>query len=137
MNSKSKIYTADDQIYCDTCLSYQMTTEIKQIFSMPIELIISFERGINCMNKRMINFPLELNVSQYVEYTYSIKKYYLVGCVNRSDINGKEHYIAFTKDLNSNDWFCSDDDKITKTNQQLALTYGIPLLLFYTSQKNK
>ena len=137
MNSKSKIYTVDDQIYCDTCLSYQMTTQIKQIFSMPIELIISFERGINCMNKTMINFPLELNVSQYVEYTYSIKKYYLVGCVNRSDINGKEHYISFTKDLNSNDWFCSDDEKITKTNQQLALTYGIPLLLFYTSQKNK
>ena len=135
MNSKSKIYTVEDKIYCDTCLSYQITSQKKQIYSMPIELIISFERGINCMNKTTIKFPFELNVSKFVENIYSTKIFELVGCINRSDINGKEHYISFTKDLNSNDWYWSDDDKILKSNPQSIFSYGIPLLLFYTTPK--
>ena len=29
-------------------------------------------------------------------------------------------------------WMCSDDDKINNTNREMALTYGIPILLFYS-----
>ena len=104
---------------------------------MPLELIISFERGTNCMNKTMINFPFTLDVSQFVESNYSPHKFNLVGCVNRVDINGKEHYISFTKDLNSQNWVCSDDAQINQTDQNMALTYGIPILLFYSSVDNK
>ena len=76
-------------------------------------------------------------VTQFVEYAYSTKKFELVGYVNRSDIKGKEHYISFPKDLNSNYWYRSDDDKVIKDNQHSIFTYGIPLLLFYTTSKNK
>ena len=133
MQTKSKQYTIDDKIYCDRCLSYQMITQTKTLYTMPIELIIVFERGVNCANKTIVNFPQLLDVSNYVENTFSSKQFNLVGCVNRSDINGKEHYISFTKDLSSNNWICSDDAKINQTSYQLALTYGIPLLLFYTT----
>ena len=137
MNKKNKQFTLDDHIYCDRCLSYQIHTQIKQLYSMPLELIISFERGTNCMNKTMINFPFTLDVSQFVESNYSPHKFNLVGCVNRVDINGKEHYISFTKDLNSQNWVCSDDAQINQTDQNMALTYGIPILLFYSSVDNK
>ena len=83
------------------------------------------------MNKTKVNFPFDLNVSNYVEYTGAPKVYKLVGCVNRADNNDKEHYISFTKIINSDNWICSDDDKINQTNKDLALSYGIPVLLFY------
>ena len=133
MNKKNKLFTLDDHIYCDRCLSYQIHTQIKQLYSMPLELIIAFDRGTNCMNKTMINFPFVLDVTRYVESTISPQKFNLVGCVNRVDINGKEHYISFTKDLKSQKWVCSDDEQINQTDPKMALTYGIPIILFYSS----
>ena len=131
MYQKNKQFTIDDHITCDRCLSYQMHTQIKHIYSMPLQLIISLERGTNCMNKSVVKFPAVLDVSNYVESPMSPKKFNLVGTVNRADINNKEHYISFTKELNSQNWLCSDDAKINKVSQDLALTYGIPILLFY------
>ena len=74
-----------------------------------------------------------LDVSNYVEYQDSPKKFALVGSVNRCDINGKEHYISFTKDLNSQNWSCSDDEQINQVNPNMVCQYGIPILIFYTS----
>ena len=135
MNKKNKQFTLDDHIYCDRCLSYQIHTQIKQLYSMPYELIIVFDRGTNCMNKAMINFPLILDVTKFVESNFSPQKFNLVGCVNRVDINGKEHYISFTKDLNSQNWFCSNDEKIDQVDGSMALNSGIPLILFYENIK--
>ena len=131
MNKKNKQFTIEDHITCDRCLSYQMHIQEKHLYSMPLQLIISLERGSNCMNKSTVNFPPVLDVSQFVESPISPKKFNLVGTVNRADINKKEHYISFTKDLNSQNWVCSDDTKINQVSQDLALTYGIPILLFY------
>lgn len=133
MHTKNVQYTLDDHIYCQRCLSYQMHTQIKQLYSMPNELIIAFERGVNCQNKAIINFPLMLDVSNYAEYQYSPRKFALVGSVNRCDINGKEHYISFTKGFNSQNWICSDDEQINQVNPNMVCQYGIPILLFYTS----
>ena len=135
LNKKNKQFTLDDHIYCGRCLSYQIHTQIKQLYSMPYELIIVFDRGTNCMNKTMINFPLNLDLTNFVESNYSPHKFNLVGCVNRIDINGKEHYISFTKDLNGQKWVCSDDEQINQTDPNMALTYGIPILLFYSCSK--
>ena len=135
MKTRNKLYTMDDHIYCDRCLSYQMHTQIKQLFTMPLELIISFDRGINCMNKIIINFPFLLDATNFVESSFSKKKFNLVGSINRVDNNftGKEHYISFTKDLSSENWFYSEDERVSKVDRKLAQTYGIPILLFYTS----
>jgi NIMA (never in mitosis gene a)-related kinase len=132
MNNKVKKYTIKDKVYCDTCLSYQNHSKIKRLYTMPYELIISLERGLNCMNKTMINFPMMLDVTDYVESQVSPKKFNFMGSVNRVDIKGKEHYISFCKDLNSNNWLCSDDDKINITSPNNALTTGLPILLFYS-----
>ena len=133
MSKKNRQFTLDDHIYCDRCLSFQIHREIKQLYSMPYELIIVFDRGTNCMNKTMINFPFVLDVGRFVESTISPSKFNLVGCVNRVDINGREHYISFTKDLNSQKWVCSDDEQINQNDPKMALTYGIPIILFYSS----
>lgn len=133
MNNKVKKYSIKDQVYCDTCLCYQNHSQLKRLFTMPNELIISLERGLNCMNKTKINFPMILDASKYVESEYSPKKFNFMGSVNRNDINGKEHYISFRKDLKSDKWFCSDDEKISLTTQDKAISTGLPILLFYSS----
>ena len=76
------------------------------------------------MNKALINFPMILDVSNYVESEFSPKKFNFMGSVNRNDINGKEHYISFQKDLNSNNWFCSDSNIYSK-----VLLYSSSLLI--------
>jgi ubiquitin C-terminal hydrolase len=131
MHDKKKEYTINDKIYCDKCLSYQNHIKIKQIYSMPYKLIISLERGVNCVNKTKVNFPFDLNIGNYAEYACSPRTYQLVGCVNRADINNKVHYVSFTRIINSDNWICSDDDKINQVNKNMALSYGIPVLLFY------
>ncbi len=137
MKKKIKNYTLDDHVYCDRCLSYQLFTQIKQIYSMPYELIIYLERGTNCMNKTIINFPFSLDVSKYTEFNDSPKYFDLVGTVNRVDIDGKEHYISFTKDLKSQKWISCDDAQKNPVEPQLALTFGIPVLLFYNCTEKK
>ena len=98
---------------------------------MPYKLIISLERGVNCINKTKVIFPFDLNVANYVEYAGAPKAYQLIGCVNRADANNKEHYVSFTKMINSDNWICADDDKISQVDKNSALSYGIPVLLFY------
>ena len=132
MNTRQKVYNLEDQIYCDRCLSYQIHIKNKQLYSMPYELIISLERGSNYINKTLINFPFFLDLSNLVELREAPKKYQLVGCVNAVEIKGEQHYISFTKDNNSENWFCYDDDKINQTERNLAITYGTPILLFYS-----
>ena len=136
MNTTNKQFSLEDHIYCDRCLSYQMHSQIKQLYSMPYELIISFERGVNSMNQININFPFVLDVSSFVESSFSPKKFNLVGCVNRVDVNGKEHYISFTKDINSQNWIFSNDEQVNQVDRGMALTYGVPILLFYSSADN-
>ena len=137
MKKKIKNYTLDDHVYCDRCLSYQLFTQIKQIYSMPYELIIYLERGTNCMNKAAINFPFSLDVTKYTEFIGSPKYYELVGTVNRIDKNGKEHYVSFTKDLNSQNWIYSDDLQKNIVDKNMALSVGIPVLLFYNYADKK
>ena len=109
-----------------------MHTKNKQIYSRPYELIISLERGINYTNKTMINFPFDLDLSKFVELEAAPNKFQLVGCVNYLEIKGEDHYISFTKNKNNDIWLCSDDDKINQADKSMALTYGIPVLLFYS-----
>ena len=132
MNTRQKAYNLEDQIYCDRCLSYQIHIKNKQLYSMPYELIISLERGSNYINKTLINFPFFLDLSNLVELREAPKKYQLVGCVNAVEIKGEQHYISFTKDNNSENWFCYDDDKINQVDRNMAITYGTPILLFYS-----
>ena len=132
MNTRQKTYNLEDQIYCDRCLSYQVHIKNKQLYSMPYELIISLERGSNYINKTLINFPFDLDLSNFVELREAPKRYKLVGCVNTVEIQGEPHYISFNKDLNSDTWFCFDDDKLNQVDRNMAITYGIPILLFYS-----
>ena len=132
MHTRKKQYNFEDKIYCDRCLSYQIHVKNKTIYSMPYELIISLERGINYANRTLINFPFDLDLSNFVELTEAPKKFKLVGTVNVIEINGESHYISFTKDKNNEIWICSDDDKINQTDRTMALSYGIPILLFYS-----
>jgi ubiquitin C-terminal hydrolase len=99
---------------------------------MPYELIIVLERGINCANRTLINFPFDLDLSNFVELSEAPKKFKLVGTVNTVEINGELHYISFTKDKTNETWICSDDDKINQTDRSTAISYGIPILLFYS-----
>ena len=135
MHDRKKEYGLKDQIYCDRCLSYQEHTKTKQIYSMPYELIISLERGTNCVNKTFVNFPFDFDISNLVEYQQSPKRYQLVGCVSRADVNGKEHYVSFTKIAGTENWVFSDDDKINQVDRNNALSYGLPILLFYNYAK--
>ena len=132
MHTRTKQYNLEDLIYCDRCLSNQIHIKNKQIYSMPYELIISLERGIKYANKTLINFPFDLDLSNFVELSEAPKKFKLVGCVNLIEINEEPHYISFTKMQGNDTWICSDDDKINQTDKTMAISYGIPILLFYT-----
>ena len=59
-----------------------------------------------------------------------------MGCVNRADNNNKEHYVSFSKMQNGDIWIFSDDDKISQVDKSMALSYGVPVLLFYNYVKN-
>ena len=132
LHDRKKQYSLQDQIYCDRCLCYQPHIKTKQLYSMPYELIITIERGVNYFNRTLINFPFDLDLSNVVELDGSPKRFKLVGTVNYIDINGEDHYISFCKNKINDKWICADNDKINDVNGNMAMTYGIPILLFYS-----
>jgi hypothetical protein len=134
-----------DRVSCEKCLTYQFHYEFNRYYVMSRQLIISFLRGNNYENNTRVKFQDKLDLSQLVDET-DISQFYLVGCINRVVIQGKEEFIYWAKDPDNNLWHKS---KINNMNQSSYLDEhaqlnikeimetGQIIILFYNEINNK
>lgn len=132
---------SSERVYCERCLTYQKHLEFNRYYVMNHHLIISFIRGNDFKNNTKIDFSEELNLEQFVDEKIDAPtKYYLIGSINRIQIEGgNEEFIYFTRDpFNYKTWHFNRDVKtINNAPIDEIKNVGQIILLFYNNIKNK
>ena len=126
VNSKT-IRVEDGTIYHDHCDHKLLTGVIKTRITgdLPIYLIITFPRFeisflngalITRKNQKPVKYPIDLDLSPYLDQRRDDVKYELVsGVYHTGSLNGG-HYISKVKKAN-NQWYYISDDMINKISE--------------------
>ena len=134
-----KYFTNEKKLFCYSCNKLTDTLCQSRIYSLPKTLIIILNRGKGTEFNYLIDFPYELNLSQYVLCPQSISKYQLSGvitCTGQNELS--KHFVAFCKYTMDNKWYKYDDSVVCLCqNQNNDYKQGIPYVLFYESCDGK
>lgn len=123
-------------VYCKKCLDKKPHNIFKQFYSMPLMLVISINRGIHNHYNIPVNIIENLDISEYIEFQYSPKKYQLTGVISRIEENGKEHYICYNQDPMNKKWYFSDGEKVSEIDSFSMIKNELVIMLFYQSTTN-
>ena len=95
-----------------------------------IFIILNYGKGISFQCE--VDFPEELDLSQYVNSQYSPTRYTLKSVIIHRGASGDSgHYIAYCKCFDGY-WNCFNDDKVEKSYFEKCKEYGeLPYVLFY------
>lgn len=123
--------------FCNVCKMKQEASIKMQIYKQPLYLIVIFNRfkdkatGFFSSRKNdvMINYPLELDLKDYViSSNYHGKKYELIGVNQHYGSHNGGHYTATCK--NKDIWIEFDDNSISKVKESDVICRSA-YMLFY------
>ena len=118
------------KINCRTYLSINEQIESKKFKKLPINLIISINRGEKYENKSKVEYSLSLLLSG--------KIYDLVGVIKRiKNEKEEEYFISIYLNNKEKKWFICNKNSIEKGDNPLAHSEGEIIMLFYTLNNNK
>ena len=131
--NKPEYLLEEKGLYCTHCKSKNTTTILKSIYSTHPILPIIIDRGDDSnLNKDKIDFPDELDISKYIEYKNSSKKFYLCGVVSNFGFsNNFGKFEAFCKMEQNGQWFNYNDEKVSSSTIEDVHNKGIHYILFY------
>ena len=100
---------------------------------MPQTLIINFEYQKDLKNNVNVVFEEYLNLKKYIRFNNMSPYYYeLVGAICSLNNNEKRnHYISFCKNSNNCEWYCYNDNKVTKSSFK-EISGQQPYVLFFS-----
>ena len=125
--------TGTNQIYCNVCNSSQDGVTFEEIYQAPNVLIIILNRGRGNTFECELDFPKDLDLSQYISNPSSPKSYELIGVISHLGESSMEgHFIAYCKHFDGG-WYLFNDGIVTQ-DEGNGVYNGIPYILFY---KNK
>ena len=125
--------TGANQMYCNVCRTQQDALMYDEIYIAPNVFIIILNRGRGNAFKCDLDFPLDLDLNQYIQNPSSPKSYELIGVISHLGESSMEgHFIAYCKHFDGN-WYLFNDSIVTQ--KEINGVYnGTPYILFY---KNK
>jgi len=130
-------FNGENAMYCDFCKTQKNATYINTIYSLPPILIIILNRGKGNSFECDVDFPLQINVQKYVQYSKSNFNYSLIGVISHlgsSDMSG--HFIAYCKHRITKEWHCYNDATVIRCDDQMNdYKKGVPYILFYESNQ--
>ena len=133
MNKNVENLVGDNRIYCNNCRSQQDGVMFDEIHKAPNVLIIILNRGRGNVFECDVDFPQDLDLSNYITNPMSPKNYELIGVISHLGESSMEgHFIAYCKHFDGN-WYLFNDS-IVKPVAGDGMYSGIPYILFY---KNK
>ena len=129
-NKNSEELTGANQIYCNPCQSNQDGVMFDEIHQAPNVLIIILNRGKGNTFKCELDFPKDLDLSQYISNPESPKLYELIAVISHLGESSMEgHFIAYCKHFDGS-WYLFNDS-IAKQDEGKGVYNGIPYILFY------
>lgn len=138
-NGKKMIISLDDcfdfylnyfkeNYVCKKCsFINKMSPYINKLLELPNVFCIVLKRENNFKIK--IEFPEELDISEYIENFVKNKKYELIGIISYLPEN--DIYFTISKNISDKQWYLYDKENVSKSNILEAKNKGIPYLLFY------
>jgi len=128
-------FTGENSLYCNICKSQQNATYINNIYSLPPTLIIVLNRGKGNSFDCEVDFPINIDLQQYVTCPQSITSYQLRGVITHLGESGMSgHFMAYCKNRIDNNWYCYNDSIVSFCDDQRnGFRKGTPYILFYES----
>ena len=123
-------------MYCNYCKQTCTSSMCTFIASCPEIIIIILNRGKGIQYKVKINFPIQLNLYNFIDFKEAGYNYELIGVITHlggSDMSG--HFIAYCKNPINSMWYQYNDSVVNEVNQANfqaeVIDYAMPYLLFY------
>ena len=139
-NQRDILMCGENIFFCNICKNVTDAIMGNKIYTLPEILIIILNRGENNMYKVILDYPLEMDLSNYVISSINNEKYIysLYGVITYTEYSGKKiHYIATCKSPLDGKWFRYDDENvipISDLNKEV-LNFNTPYTLFYQRKK--
>ena len=136
--NKIDLMSGDNQMYCNICQqclnSYYQTI----LYILPKYLIINLNRGKNAVYQCQVNFPEELDLTNYVVYKESntkVELYAVICHIGPSSMSG--HFVAYCRNRMDQKWYLYNDAIVTLCEQPYEYQNKMPYILFYRSINEK
>ena len=132
-----EMLNGQNQIYCNNCNQLSDATTGNKLFTSPEVLTIILNRGKGLEFDVNFEYPLILDISQYVmDKSQKNNKYELICVLTHLGPSGMSgHFIAFCKSPVDKNWYCYNDAIVSQCddprNQNNNELEGLPYVLFY------
>ena len=132
--------------YCNACEKYTECYQKQDCYTLPPILVIILNRGKNNQDfNEYFLFDETLDLSNFVQYENSWKKYFLSGIITQLGKSGyDEHFVAYCRNNINDNFICYNDDSVTQVTIKEAMSSRIsekeyeniiPYILFYHFMK--
>ena len=130
--------SGDNAMYCNYCKQTCASQMCTNLTTGPEVLIIILNRGKGIEFNVKINFCLDLDLSNYIEFRNTGCQYELVGVITHigeSSMSG--HFIAYCKSYWDNKWYKFNDAIVSPVNdfKTEVIDFAMPYVLFYQKKK--
>ena len=133
-NKKVEFFTGSNQIYCNNCKNMANANYVSYLVNTPKVLILLLNRGAGIQFKVKLEFPMEINMSQYINLSNGNIIYKLIGVITHLGLSGQDgHFIAHCLSPIDNNWYTYNDAGVSliKDIKRDVIDIGMPYLLFY------
>ena len=138
-NQKVDYFTGENAMYCNYCKVQLPASYYTKLYTLPQILIIVLNRGKGIEFRVKLEFPQELNLSQYVVDKNTSFNFELIGVVTHLGESGASgHFIAYCKSPIDQNWYQYNDDLVSKVENFIKQIkdYAMPYILFYQKKEN-
>ena len=133
--------SGSNQIYCNRCGIMTDAENINTIYNSPEVLTIILNRGKGIQFDVYFEYPLELNIDNFVLDKTCKNNHYELICVlthlGPSGMSG--HFVAFCKSPVDGKWYLYNDAQVNNVadprDRDNTLIEGLPYVLYYQKKK--
>ena len=125
----------ENSIYCNKCGHNSSALYSTRMHTCPEIITINLNRGKGLEFDVAFNYPLRIDISDYVNSKNKSTIYDLIGVlvhIGGSDMSG--HFFAFCKSNIDHNWYKYNDSIVEKCSDNYEYEFksiGLPYLLFY------
>ena len=131
---KIDFFTGPNQIFCNKCQCLQNANYCTMLYNVPTILCIVLNRGKDNLDfQEGFNFPIKLDLSDFIQDKNDCGLYYLIGLVvHVGDSSMSGHFFAYCRSHFTSPWYKYNDAIVTKCNNENEIySIGKPYILFY------
>jgi ubiquitin C-terminal hydrolase len=129
-NENEEKLTGSNQIFCNHCRKTSDALTKNEMYKIPNVLILILNRGRGNIFQCDVDFPHQLDLTNFVNNPSSPKIFELIGVISHLGKSSMEgHFIACCKHFDEN-WYLFNDGFVTPISLN-DIKRGTPYILFY------